>query len=69
MKTDMEVKLWGTQALMAALGKVDAERYITLLRREPFDYTHWQRGLWGEKSADEISREAMNYQRKQTEPS
>jgi hypothetical protein len=53
---------------MAALGKVDAERYITLLRREPFDYTRWQRSLWDDNSADEISREAMNYQREQTEP-
>ena len=69
MKTDMEVKLTGTQALMAALGRVDAERFITLLRREPFDYTNWQRTLFEDKSLDEISREAMSYQKRQTGPS
>jgi len=59
MLTDTEIKLNGIQALMASLGKVDAERFIALIQREPFDYTKWQRNLWNDQSVEEISRNAM----------
>ena len=59
--TDTEIKLKGMEALVMALGDVDAERFITLVLREPFDYTRWQRNLWQEKSVQELSREAMEY--------
>lgn len=44
--TDSEIKQKGLGALIAALGEVDAERFITLVNREPFDYTKWQRNLF-----------------------
>ena len=59
MSTDTEVRLRGLQALVEALGTVEAERFITLILREPFDYTQWQRHLWAEKSVDDISKAAM----------
>jgi hypothetical protein len=59
MKTDTEVRLDGLRALVTALGTVEAERFITLMLREPFDYTIWQRHLWAEKSVNEISTAAM----------
>lgn len=59
MTTDTEIKLKGIKALIAALGEVQAERFVTLIMREPFDYTIWQRTLWEEKSVEEISRMAM----------
>jgi hypothetical protein len=59
MSTDTEVRIRGLRALVEALGPVDAERFITLILREPFDYTKWQRQLWAEKSVDEISQAAM----------
>ena len=59
--TDTEIKLKGMEALVMALGDVNAERFITLVLREPFDYTRWQRDLWREKSVKELSREAMEY--------
>jgi hypothetical protein len=59
MKTDTEVRLDGLRALVNALGTVEAERFITLMLREPFDYTTWQRHLWAEKSVNEISKAAM----------
>ena len=49
------------EALVLALGEVDAERFITLVLREPFDYTRWQRNLWSEKSVRTLSQEAMVY--------
>jgi hypothetical protein len=59
MSTDTEVRIRGLRALVEMLGPVDAERFITLILREPFDYTQWQRQLWAEKSVDELSQAAM----------
>ncbi len=33
-----------------------AERFITLMLREPFDYTHWQQQLWAGRSVDKLSK-------------
>jgi len=63
MRTDTEVRIRGLHALVEALGTVEAERFITLMLREPFDYTRWQRHLWAEKSVDEISKAAMELRR------
>jgi hypothetical protein len=35
--------------------------------REPFDYTKWQRELWAEKTADEISGSAMKFRKEATD--
>ena len=59
MSTDTEVRIRGLRALVEALGTIEAERFITLILREPFDYTQWQRQLWADKSVDEISKTAM----------
>jgi hypothetical protein len=59
MITDTEIKLAGFQALVAALGDVQAEKFIALIQREPFDYTQWQRNLWPDKSIEDISQAAM----------
>jgi len=37
--TDTEIKLKGLQVLTELLGEVEAERFIALIQREPFDYT------------------------------
>jgi hypothetical protein len=59
MITDTEVKIKGIQALTESLGSLDAERFIALIQREPFDYTKWQRTLWEGQSVEEVSRKAM----------
>jgi hypothetical protein len=59
MSTDTEIRIHGLRALVEALGPVEAERFITLILREPFDYTQWQKQLWAEKSVDELSQAAM----------
>ena len=64
MITDTELKTTGFRALVAALGDVQAERFIALVQREPFDYTKWQRALWPERSIDEISEAAMRHRSK-----
>ncbi|MBM4031924.1 MAG: hypothetical protein FJ291_09080 [Planctomycetes bacterium] len=59
MTTDTEIRVKGYKALDEALGQVDAERFVSLLLREPFDYTKWRRDLWADKSVEEISKAAM----------
>ena len=61
MITDTEIRATGFRALVAALGDVQAEKFIALIQREPFDYTQWQRSLWPDKSIEEISQAAMKH--------
>ncbi len=63
MINDTEIKMRGLEALIDALGEVQAERFISLVLREPFDYTTWQRKLFAGKSVEEISQAAMNLRR------
>jgi len=60
MRTDTIVKTEGMKILLDKLGKVDAERFVSLIIREPFDYTAWRSGLQDENiSLRELSNKAM----------
>lgn len=59
MITDTEIKLKGIHLLSEYLGDVEAERFITLIQREPFDYTKWRQGLNENLSIEDISSQAM----------
>jgi len=65
LKTDTEIKIDGTKALLNTLGEVEAERYISLITREPFDYTRWQKDLWKDKTVEELSQAAMELRNKE----
>jgi len=64
MITDTEIKIKGINLLAQHLGNVEAERFIALIQREPFDYTKWHQGLDEELSIEEISRKAMSLRKK-----
>ena len=59
--TDTVLKNEGIRILTAQLGKVEAERFITLIIKEPFDYTEWQRGLFDDMSVEELSEKATAF--------
>ena len=59
MITDTEIRLKGLQVLTKYLGDVEAERFIALIQREPFDYTKWRKDLDKDLPIEEISRRAM----------
>ncbi|TGO02207.1 hypothetical protein PN36_28640 [Candidatus Thiomargarita nelsonii] len=65
MIADTEIRLKGMETLMSVLGYVQAERFISLVMREPFDYTIWQRKLWLNSDIEEISHKAMLYRHQQ----
>lgn len=59
MATDTEIKQKGYNALKKELGDLDMERFISLIIKDPFDYTVWQKNLFNEKELTELSNEAM----------
>jgi hypothetical protein len=63
MKADNVVRVEAMDALVSTLGAVDAERFITLVKRDTFDYTEWQRKLWPGKSIEEIHTKAAEYEK------
>lgn len=64
MRTDTLVKQEGMEALISRLGYVDAERFIVLIMKEPFDYTKWREdNLDDGLDVRELSRKAMQYAR------
>ncbi len=67
MMNDTLIRNKGMEILIKHLGKVEAERFITLMIREPFDYTKWQETLWEDKSIKKISEEAMKYRKNNME--
>jgi len=53
MKTGMKV-------LIEQLGNINAEKFVSILLREPFDYTEWRKNnLCVGMTVEEISKEAM----------
>jgi len=62
MKTDNVLRLDAMEVLITALGYVDAERFISMVKRDTFDYTEWQRKLWDGKSIDEIHALATQHE-------
>jgi hypothetical protein len=61
MLTDTEIKRKGFKILIEKLGDVDAEKFISLINKELFDYTQWQISLWSDQSVEHVSEKAMNY--------
>ena len=62
MRVDTEIKTLGFEVLTQHLGLVDAERFVTLIQREKFDYTRWRQSLFADMSGEKISRRAMEFQ-------
>lgn len=61
MRSNTVIKNEGMRALAESLGPVDAERFIVLLRREPFDYTEWRQDLYKDMPLDEFLVKADKY--------
>ena len=65
MKADNIVRLEAMDALIATLGPVDAERFISMVKRDTFDYTEWQRKLWSDINIEEIHALATEHTKEQ----
>ena len=63
MLTETEIRIKGMEVLTQGMGKVEAEKFISLLLREPFDYTKWQHYLLDDLTVKELSTKAMEHRR------
>ena len=63
MFTDIEIRRKGLRVLIDALGNVNAEKFISLIIKEPFDYTEWQSNLWNNNSVEQISESALHFRK------
>ena len=57
--TETEIRLKGMEILTKHLGLVDAERFISLIQREPFDYTSWRKNLFEGLSVEQLNDMAV----------
>ena len=64
MKADTLIREEGMQVLFEKLGLVGAERFISLVIREPFNYTEWQRDLYNDLSVKQLCQKADEYWQK-----
>ena len=65
MKTDTEIRNEGFAILFKYMDLVEAERFISLIQRERFDYAKWRQHLFEDLTIEEISARAMAYVKSQ----
>jgi len=59
----MEIYEKGLACLIEKLGVVQTERFITVVKRENFDYTKWQREYFDKMPEGEFTKAAAEYAR------
>lgn len=58
MKTEAKIRMTGMQALIGALGLVEAERFLAAVSRDKFDYTEWRKTGLPQMAIDDIASAA-----------
>ncbi len=61
MNSAVEIMDAGFACLVEKLGIVDAERFISMIKRDSFDYTIWRREYFDGMDLEQISEEAASY--------
>lgn len=63
MTNSMEIMNKGIDCLLEKLGAVETEQFISLIIREKFDYTEWQREKFEGVSSEKFNDAAVAYAR------
>jgi len=64
---EAEIRDRGMDALIAGLGRADAEKFLALVVNDRSDYTKWRQYLFHGMSIEEISSEAQELWEKNNE--
>ena len=56
MRTDNILRADAIKVLLTNLGKVDTELFISMIKRDTFDYTEWRRDLFRENPLKKSTR-------------
>ena len=67
MMNDNLIRGEGMKALIEKLGLLEAERFITLIKRDRFDYAKWREEFYKDKTLEDIFYEAAAFQAKEEE--
>lgn len=67
MMTEAVLRKEGFAALSQKLGILEAEHFIAIIKREPFDYTKWRENLFVDISAEDFLQSAADFRKKQSE--
>ena len=59
-----EIMSKGMNCLLEGLGIIEAEQFISVIIREKFDYTKWQREYFDAVPDDVLMAEAVDYDKK-----
>ena len=59
--TDTVLGLEAIKCLIERFGVVRTERFISLLIKDPFDYTKWQTDLYNDMSVNELFNAASSW--------
>ena len=59
--TDNELSMKCMNLLMDNVGPVNAERFISIVIRDRFDYTEWQRDLYKNETLDSLGEKLMAF--------
>ena len=57
----LEIMNEGMNCLLKELGVIKTEQFISVMIREQFDYTKWQRNLFENMSVDELNEATAKY--------
>ncbi len=63
MTSTAEIMDKGINCLLEKLGVVETEQFISVIMREKFDYTKWQRERFDSMSGDELDAAAVAYEK------
>lgn len=63
MESTSEIMNKGMKCLMEQMGIIEAERFISVIIREKFDYTKWQRDYFDAKTPMVIREEASRFEK------
>lgn len=58
----MEIMHRGMRVLIDAMGVVEAEQFVSLIIRERFDYTKWQRDHFDKMPSDDLMAAAVRFE-------
>jgi len=61
MISDTLIRYEGMKILRENLGIVEAEKFISLMKKEPFNYTEWQKERWKNETVDDIFSKAKEF--------
>lgn len=61
MRTDAEIKSTGFNILFKYMDMIEAEKFISIINREKFDYTKWRQNLFEDMTIEEIIKEGKKF--------